>query len=82
MDKLLVLLASSMSSDDIIDKLEQTVQEYRSSPSKETKDNIAAVCALYLTHLKTGGTLEGAMNAIKDFEKFDRREKLFNPEQN
>ncbi len=82
MEKMLLMLASAMSTENIIDKLEQAVEEYQHSPSEETKNGVAAICALFLAHLKTGGTMEGAMEAMKDFDKFDEREKLFNPNKN
>jgi len=82
MEKMLLMLASAMSTKHIVEKLEEVVDEYQQSPSEETKQHLAAICALFLAHLKTGGTMEGAMEAIKDFDKFDEREKLFNPNKN
>lgn len=82
MDKLLLMLAGAMSRESIIEKLEDAIQEYKVSPSDETKNGIAAICALFLAHLKTGGTMEGAIKAMDDFDRFDEREKLFNPNKN
>ena len=82
MEKLLLMLAGAMKTSEIVDKLEEAVKEYKYSPSDETKNGVASICALFLAHLKTGGTMEGAIEAMKDFDKFDEREKLFNPNKN
>jgi hypothetical protein len=51
-----------------------------SETKREEPVTCRAVCALYLAHLKTGGTFEGAMEMIKNFDQFEQREKLFNPD--
>jgi DNA polymerase/3'-5' exonuclease PolX len=80
MEALMMMLAASMKTEQVLQKLQDELNEYLADPSKEHMNNIGAVCALYLAHLKTGGTMEGAMAMIKDFEQFEKREKLFNPD--
>jgi hypothetical protein len=80
MEGLLMVLAASMTTEQILQKLQDELNNYLADSNEENKNNIGAVCALYLAHLKTGGTMEGAMAMLKDFQKFEEREKLFNPD--
>ena len=80
MEALMMMLAASMKTEQVLQKLQDELNTYLADPSEEHKNNIGAVCALYLAHLRTGGTFEGAMEMIKNFEQFEQREKLFNPD--
>jgi hypothetical protein len=82
MEALLMMLSASMKTDQILQKLQDELNAYLADPSEEHKNNIGAVCALYLAHLKCGGTIEGAIEMLNDFQKFEEREKLFNPKNN
>lgn len=82
MDSLMIILAASMKAEEILQKLQDELNDYLADPSEEAKQHIAAVCALYLAHIKTGGKMEGALEMLKDFQKFEERENLFNPPKN
>lgn len=82
MEKLMMLLAASLTTEEILQKLQDQMNNYLADPSEENKQHIAAICALYLSHIKCGGTMDGAMEMMKDFERFEQREKLFNPDSN
>lgn len=82
METLMMLLAASLTTEEILQKLQNQMNDYLVDPSEEAKQHIAAICALYLSHVKCGGTMDGAMAMIKDFQKFEEREKLFNPDKN
>lgn len=82
MEALMMMLAASMKAEQILQKLQDELNAYLADPSEEHKNNVGAVCALYLAHLKTGGTFEGAMEMLNDFKKFEEREKIFNPKDN
>ena len=79
MDALMIILAATLKTDEILQKLQDTLNEYLVDGTDQKKDEIASICALYLAHLKTKGSMEGAMDMLNDFKKFEAREKLFNP---
>lgn len=82
MDTLLIILSASLSTEDILQRLQDELNGYLKDPSEESKMHIAAICALYLAHIKTGGSMAGAVEMLEDFKRFDQREKLFNPDKN
>lgn len=82
MDSLMIILAASMKAEEILQKLQDELNDYLANPSEEGKSHIAAVCALFLAHMKTGGSMEGAMEMLNDFKKFEDREKLFQTDKN
>lgn len=82
METLMMLLAASLTTEEILQKLQSEMNNYLQDPSEENRQHIAAICALYISHIKCGGTMEGAMTMIKDFERFEQREKLFQTDKN
>jgi hypothetical protein len=82
METVMMLLAASLSTEEILQKLQDQMNNYLADPSEEQKQHIAAICALYLSHIQCGGTIDGAMDMIRNFQKFEQREKLFNPDKN
>ena len=77
MESLMIMLGASMSTDQILQKLQDELNNYLADPSEEAKNHIAAVCALYLSHIKCGGSIDNAMKMINDFKNFEKMEKLF-----
>lgn len=82
MDASLMMLVASMKTEQVLQKLQDELNAYLADPSEEHKNNVGAVCALYLAHLKSRGTYEGAIEMLNDFKKFEEREKIFNPKDN
>ena len=78
MDTLMIFLSATLKTDEILQKLQDALNDYLIEGTDQKKEEIAAICALYLAHMKTKGSIEGAMEMLNDFKRFERQEKLFN----
>jgi hypothetical protein len=82
--EMLVMLASLMTKDQIIDKIEESISEYKEATliGNEEEINIKAhhlamSCNLFMMNMVTDGNMEGAMETIKKIMRLRDREKIF-----
>lgn len=86
--ELLVLLASSMTKEQLVDRLDESLNEYKeaqllnSDDQNEKLNFLAFNCTLLLANLMTKGDMKNAMSTIADMQKMQDREKLFKPNSN
>lgn len=85
--ELLVLLASSMTKEQLIERLDESLNEYKEArllgnDESEKLNFLAFNCTLLLANLMTKGDMKNAMSTIVDMQKIKDREKLFNPNSN
>jgi hypothetical protein len=82
--ELMVLLASAMEKDQIIDRIEQAISNYREAKlladEKQIEieaHHIALACNLFMMNIVTDGNINGAMDVIKKVKTMRDREKIF-----
>jgi hypothetical protein len=82
--ELLVLLASTMTKDQIIDRIEEEISNYKQSVLIGDKQDIeikahhlAMACNLFMMNLVTNGDMEKAMGTIQKIHKMRDRDKIF-----
>jgi hypothetical protein len=82
--ELLVMLASAMTKEQIIDKIEESINEYREAMLIGNEEQIelkshhlAMSCNLFTMHMITDGNMEGAMKTIQKIGKMKDRDKIF-----
>lgn len=88
--QLLVMLASAMSKDQIIDRIEDEIAQYKeavllgkSEEELETQaHHLALACNLFLMNMVTDGSMEGAMKTINRMDQLKSRDNLFNVDKN
>lgn len=82
MEELMIMLSAALPTDEIISRMEEHILDYKINPSEKNRDMLGASCSLYLTHLRTKGSIEGAIDLMDQFKKFEQREKLFQTDKN
>lgn len=82
MDNLMIMLSAAIPTEDILEKLQESITVYNIDPTEEHLKSIEAICALFLTNMRTKGSVQGAMEMIEEFKRFEQREKLFNIDKN
>lgn len=82
--ELLVILASTMTKDQVIERLEQALSEYKEAELIGNEEEIEAKnhhlllsCHLFILHTITGGDMSKAMSTIKQMDKMRQRDKIF-----
>jgi len=82
--ELLVLLASTMTKDQIIDRIEEAISEYKQAEligdEKEIHikaHHLAMSCNLFLMNMVTDGDMKKAMGTIQKIHKMRDRDKIF-----
>lgn len=78
------MLASMMTQDQVIDRLEEAIEEYKESRllGKEKEDRsfgkVVVSCHLLMLNMVTDGDVKNAFKTIEKMKLHDEREKLFN----
>jgi uncharacterized ferredoxin-like protein len=86
--ELLVLMASAMSREQIIERMAHAIEENKEAALLNDKDaiekaNVALIisCHLFVLHNVTDGKIEKGFDTIKKIKEIRKREELFNPNQ-
>ena len=87
--EMLIMLASAMSTEQIVQKLEESISELKEAQllgnEKEItkqKHLLGLSCHLYTMHIVTEGSMEKAMSTIGDMTKTRERLKIFETGEN
>ena len=71
---LMLLLGQIMPEEVIIDKLEESIKEYKLNPSEDNRKSIGMHCALFnAKEIGSQNGLESAMNEVNEFSKIKDR---------
>lgn len=75
---MMVMIASTVPLERIVENIKDAATELSIFPDDEDKRNtLLAHCTMLKMHLDTKGTLEGAMNLIKDLEAREKKLSMF-----
>lgn len=81
--ELFIMLAKSMSTDEVIEKLEDTINEYKEAKMLNTDVKLALENLHIATHLFIMNSMEKSPDEIiKEMNKVDQRVKFFDTEIN
>lgn len=83
----MVLLASTMTHEQIMERIEEAISEYRETMllGKEEdidlkKHHLALACSLFMMNVMTNGSMEGAVETIKKIKSNRETNEIFNLE--
>jgi hypothetical protein len=81
--ELFIMLAKSMSTDEVVEKLEQSIDEYKEATMLNTDVKLALENLHIATHLFIMNSMEKSPDEIiKEMNKVDQRVKFFDTEVN
>ena len=81
--ELFIMLAKSMSTDEVVEKLEDTINEYKEAKMLNTDVKLALENLHIATHLFIMNSMEKSPDEIiKEMNKVDQRVKFFDTEVN
>lgn len=79
---MLLMLGASMSKEEILQKVEETIAEYRENPTEENTHNVGMAMQLFLVNVLTKGNVDGAMELSEKMAKMKQAENLITPGKN
>lgn len=82
MKELMVLLASAVPQEKLIEDLQEAASEAKLFPTKENVDHLLMQCQMFIINHATDGKLKNASEMIKEMDKFEKRNKLFQTDSN
>lgn len=85
MKDLAILLASALTTENIIDSLQRDIDKWKEDQSEKSLNMIEMNCMLLLskkTVTAAGGGIDGAKQVISDLDKMERASNLLMPDQN
>ena len=81
MKELLIILSSAMSFDEIIDKMSEEIEVYKSDPTKENRQKLIITSMLLSSKEsieQAGSGYKGVEKVLSKMESIDKAEKFFN----
>ena len=81
--KMLAMLSSIMSFEDIISQLEEAINDYKekrllNQDVEKEKDKISILAFILQMHLKSGGNIKDALDSIDQMEEIKKHHEMFN----
>lgn len=87
--ELMVMLASAMSKEQIIERIEESIAEYKEAQLLGNEEDIylkshfvGLSCSLFLMNMTTDGSTDGALKVINKISQMRKRDDLFNVDKN
>ena len=78
MKELMLIMATIMPEEKLIDDMEEALTEYKLTNSNESRMTLATVCQMFILRSVTKGNPDKLQEMLKDMKQHDDREKLFN----
>ena len=79
MKQLLFMAATIMPTEDIIEKLEDALKEYKLIPNEENKKQVEMFSFMLMINLENGGSLKKMSEMLQEVEKVDKAKDLLTP---
>lgn len=79
MKQLLFMVATIMPTEDIIEKLEDALKEYKVVPTDENKKAVEMFSFMLMINLENGGSLKKMSEMLQEVEKVDKANRLLTP---
>ena len=79
MKQLLFMAATVMPTEDIIEKLEDALKEYKVAPTDENKRAVETFSFMLMINLENGGSIKKMTEMLQEVEKVDKAKNLLTP---
>lgn len=79
MKELLFMAATIMPTEDIIEKLEDVLKEYKVAPTDENKRAVEMFSFMLMINLENGGSIKKMTEMLQEVEKVDKAKNLLTP---
>jgi hypothetical protein len=79
MKQLLFMAATIMPTEDIIEKLEDALKEYKVAPTDENKRAVEMFSFMLMINLENGGSIKKMTEMLQEVEKVDKAKNLLTP---
>lgn len=79
MKQLLFMAATIMPTEDIIEKLEDALKEYKVVPTNENKRAVEMFSFMLMINLENGGSIKKMTEMLQEVEKVDKAKELLTP---
>lgn len=79
MKELLFMAATIMPTEDIIEKLEDALKEYKVAPTDENKRAVEMFSFMLMINLENGGSIKKMTEMLQEVEKVDKAKELLTP---
>jgi len=79
MKQLLFMAATIMPTEDIIEKLEDALKEYKVAPTDENKRAVEMFSFMLMINLENGGSIKKMTEMLQEVEKVDKAKDLLTP---
>lgn len=79
MKELLFMAATIMPTEDIIEKLEDALKEYKVAPTDENKRAVEMFSFMLMINLENGGSIKKMTEMLQEVEKVDKAKNLLTP---
>lgn len=79
MKQLLFMAATIMPTEDIIEKLEDALKEYKVAPTNENKRAVEMFSFMLMINLENGGSIKKMTEMLQEVEKVDKAKNLLTP---
>lgn len=79
MKELLFMADTIMSTEDIIEKLEDDMKEYKVAPTDENKRAVEMFSFMLMINLENGGSIKKMTEMLQEVEKVDKAKNLLTP---
>lgn len=79
MKQLLFMAATIMPTEDIIEKLEDALKEYKVAPTDENKRAVEMFSFMLMINLENGGSIKKMTEMLQEVEKVDKAKELLTP---
>ena len=77
MKELMLIMATVMPEEKLIDDLQEAITEYKLTNSNDSRRSLATFCQMFVLRSLTKGDPEKMNEVLKDMKQHDEREKLF-----
>lgn len=79
MKQLLFMAATITPTEDIIEKLEDALKEYKVAPTDENKRAVEMFSFMLMINLENGGSIKKMTEMLQEVEKVDKAKNLLTP---
>ena len=82
MMELLILGATAMPEEKLLEDLQEAITEYKSIPSEGNQHKMLTICMMLIVKHETGGNIKKAVEMTQRMERQHERNKLFETGEN
>lgn len=82
MKELMVMMATMMPEEKLLNDLRDAINDYLILPTNEKIDEISTFCTMVIIRHATKGDADTAMNMIRDMDKMEKSAKIFDIKEN